>query len=236
MKILINHLTRMHGGHICVAGVDLETRRHVRPVLADGNLPFYLLARYGGPFEMGHVVELGQPRPRPERPHVEDHVVVPSHAKLLRTAEEHEFWNLLCCEQKPSLRSIFGPALGPVGRMRYGTPDGRGNVSLGLFRPAQPPRLYLTEGHGKQQIRIKLADGELHADAGVTDLRLCAADHATPDEALVRGVAKWLADSGGVILAVGLTRRFRPSGGRDYAHYLQVNNLHLAEDPLWRLG
>jgi len=236
MKILINHLTRMHGGHICVAGVDPDTRRHVRPVLADGKLPFYLLARYGGPFEMGHVVELGRPRPRPGRPHVEDHVFVPSQAKFERAAEVHEFWNLLCCEQKTSLVEIFGLALGPLGRMRYGTPDGRGDASLGLLRPAQPPQLYVTEGHGKRQVRVKLTDGRVRADAGVTDLRLCAADHATPDETLVRGVAKWLVDSRGVILAVGLTRRFRPTDRQDFVHYLQVNNLHLVEDPLWKLG
>ena len=53
MRLLINHLTRMHGGHICLAGVDLETRRHVRPMLANESLPFYFLARYGGPFEIG---------------------------------------------------------------------------------------------------------------------------------------------------------------------------------------
>jgi len=102
--------------------------------------------------------------------------------QLSAAAEMHEFWNLLCCEQKTSLVEIFGPALGPLGRMRYGTPDGQGDASLGLLRPAQPPQLYVTEGHRKRQVRVKLTDGRLHADAGVTDLRLCAADHGKPEE------------------------------------------------------
>ena len=76
MRILINHMTRMHGGHICLAGVDLDSRRHVRPLLANEPLPFYLLARYDGPFEMARVVDLGAPRPTPDPPHVEDYVFV----------------------------------------------------------------------------------------------------------------------------------------------------------------
>ena len=67
MQLLINHLTRMHGGHICLAGVDLETRQHVRPMLANDPVPFYLLARYGGPFEMARIVDLGLPRHAPSR-------------------------------------------------------------------------------------------------------------------------------------------------------------------------
>jgi hypothetical protein len=33
MLILVHHLTRMQPGFICVAGLDADTERHVRPVL-----------------------------------------------------------------------------------------------------------------------------------------------------------------------------------------------------------
>jgi len=237
MQILINHLTRMHGGRICVAGVDPQTRRHVRPVLEHGGTPATLLARYGGPFEMARVVELGTLRPAPDPPHVEDHVLVPSWARPLREADPDEFWNLLHYHARTRLCDIFGEALHPVGHRRLGTDLGRGDSSLGCLLPQAPPGLYLAPGRrGKRQVRIEFSDGHLQADAAVTDLRLCEDDHATPDEDKVRGVAKWIRDSAGVVLSVGLTRKFRSAEDQPYIHWLQVNNIHLKEDPAWRLG
>lgn len=237
MRIVVNHLTRMHGGHICVAGVDVETRRHVRPVMEQQGMTAQFLARYGGPFDMARVVELGRPRAKADKPHVEDVVYVPSWAKLERTAAGHEFWNLLQELAETRIRAIFGNGLRAVGQSRYGTQLGRGIASLGCFRPAEPPQLYLAQGReGKHQIRMKLTDGEIRADAGVTDLRLCKADHTTPDPDLVRAAARWIHDSEGVLLGVGLTRKYRPSEDSDYVHWLQVNNIHLKEDPTWQLG
>jgi hypothetical protein len=236
MRILINHLTRMHGGHICVAGVDLQTRRHVRPILANDPLPFYLLARYGGPFEMAMIVDLGSPRAAPIAPHVEDCVFVPARAKAERLAAAHEFWSLLEELRRPSLREIFGPALHEVSRGRWVTDVDHGSVSLGLLRPAAPPRLYLDPvANGKQRVRMTFSDGQLEADASVTDIRLFADDHATPDPARVRATAQRIADSRGVLLSVGLTRQFRVSERAPYYHWLQVNNIHLATEPVWQL-
>ena len=237
MRVLINHLTRMHGGHICVAGVDLESRRHVRPVLQHDSVPAELLSRYGGPFDMARIVELGNLRPAPNPPHVEDQVFVPSRAKVERTVSAHEFWNLLHETSRSTLGEIFGDALRVIGGSRLGTDLGKGEASLGCLRLCRPPQLYLRpRPDGTQQIRIKLDDGELRADAGVTDLRLYGPDHATPDATMVLGVANWIADSKSVILGVGLTRKFRPSDDADYSHWLQVNNIHLQEDPVWQLS
>ncbi|MFZ1934614.1 MAG: hypothetical protein WCB27_16560 [Thermoguttaceae bacterium] len=236
MRILINHLTRMHGGHICVAGVDLQTRRHVRPMLANYPLPFDLLARYGGPFEIAMIVDLGSPRAAAVAPHVEDHVFVPARAKAERLAAAHEFWSLLEELRRANLREIFGSALHEVSRGRWVTDPGEGTASLGLIRPAAPPQLYIeTVAGGKQRIRMKLSDGQFQADAGVTDIRLFGDDHATPDAARVRATAQRIADSRDVILSVGLTRQFRVSDRAPYYHWLQVNNIHLPAEPLWQL-
>ncbi len=227
----------MHGGHICVAGVDVDTRQTVRPMLQDGNIPFHFLARYGGPFDIARIVELGAPRPTPDVPHVEDYVFVAARAKVERTACPHEFWNVLHETAKPRLRDIFGPALQQIGHSRYGTALGQGTASLGCLLPPCPPELYIAKtSRGQPQIRIKLSDGEIQVDAGVTDLRLCGPDHATPDSTLVSGVAKWICDSKCVILGVGLTRKFRRSEDSDYFHWLQVNNIHLHEEPAWQLS
>src|SRR5260370_42124155 len=51
VPLVINHLTRMQQGYICVAGVDLETGRHVRPVLRR-RMGTVNLVRNGGLFDM----------------------------------------------------------------------------------------------------------------------------------------------------------------------------------------
>ena len=70
----------------------------------------------------------------------------------------------------------------------------------------------------------------------MTDLRLFGDDHATPEPARLRAAARWIADSRDVLLSVGLTRKFRSSERHEYRHWLQVNNIHLKEDPTWALG
>jgi hypothetical protein len=237
MRILVNHLTRMHGGHICLAGVDLETRRHVRPLLAHDPVPFFLLARYGGPFDMARIVDLGSPRHAPVAPHVEDHVFVPARARFERVAAADEFWEVLEDVECGSLQAIFGPALHEAGRQRWATRLGQGLRSLGVLCPATTPELYVASGRdGGPQVRMRLTDGQIRADAGVTDLRLFGDDHATPEPARIRAAVRGMADSQGVLLGVGLTRKFRSSDRHEYLHWLQVNNIHLKENAAWALG
>src|SRR5215207_4985184 len=52
LQILVNHLTRMQPGYFCVAGVDVNTPRHIRPVLRRGRLTLDLLSTGGGPFDV----------------------------------------------------------------------------------------------------------------------------------------------------------------------------------------
>jgi hypothetical protein len=97
--------------------------------------------------------------------------------------------------------------------------------------------LYLTPGRdGKQQIRMRFSDGRINVDAGVTDLRLFNDDHATADAARVGALAQRIADGQDVILSVGLTRKFRVADDAPYFHWLQVNNIHRKEEPVWQLG
>ena len=56
MRIIVNHLTRMQPGYICVAGVDVSSGQHVRPVLR-GRLTTDLLTLDGGPFDIASLVE-----------------------------------------------------------------------------------------------------------------------------------------------------------------------------------
>jgi hypothetical protein len=80
---------------------------------------------------------------------------------------------------------------------------------------------------------MRFTDGRLRVEASVTDLRLFADDHATSNEAAVRAANQALACSRGVILGVGLTRPYSPGPNQPERHWLQVNNLHFEDDPLW---
>ena len=240
MRIVVNHLTRMRGGYVCVAGLELDGMRHVRPVLPKGALPFDLLARYGGPFDMAELVELGIARPAPRPPHVEDHVIVAERAKSRGTLSPEEFWGLLNRVSENRLADIFGADLKSVGRSSCGTEEGKGRVSLGLFHPKDSPELYYRDRGpgGKAAIRIRIRDDDFDAILGVTDLRLYEDDHMTPDRAAIERTGRRIADAKTVVLGVGLTRPFAASNDRkdNPVHWLQVTNVHLAGDPIWRLG
>ncbi len=242
MKIVVTHLTRMRGGYICVAGLDpdRDCPRHVRPVLAEGALPFDLLHRYGGPFDMGHVVDLGSPRHLPQPPHVEDYCVVQARLRMTGRCPGDEFWKLLERIARERLGEIFGPDLKPIGRRSCGTEVGRGAVSLGCFRPLRKPHLsYLQGGPARRgKIRMALGDEDLDVIVGVTDLRLYGDDHMTPDAPAVARLAGRIEAAESLLLGVGLTRPFAPAsgpGGREF-HWLQVTNVYLEEEPVWRLG
>ncbi len=82
MRIVVNHLTRMRAASICVAGIDLDTGRHVRPITR-GGLTRDHLHENGGPFALGAIVELGATTPNPNPPEVEDHWFWPDRARLV---------------------------------------------------------------------------------------------------------------------------------------------------------
>ena len=229
MEIAINHLTRMRPGYICVAGIDTASGQHVRPVLY-GQLSAALLARYGGPFTLGAVVALGSVHAEGRPPEVEDQRFEPKRARRLRTLDGPAFWRLLRDASQPSLAAIFGPELHPVGRAAA-LPAGHGIASLGCLISAAPPQLALDPA-GK--LRCTLSDGTLSANVSVTDLRLYEDDYTTPRREVVERVAARLAAGVPAILSVGLTRPFQKSEGGEALHWLQVNNVHLEDEPLWQ--
>jgi hypothetical protein len=80
------------------------------------------------------------------------------------------------------------------------------------------------------------SDGEFDLDCGVTDIRLYGDDHITPNTKQVEHITKRLKSAPGLILSVGLTRAYASSPDFSPVHWLQVNNIHLQDDPLWQLG
>jgi len=68
------------------------------------------------------------------------------------------------------------------------------------------------------------------------DIRLFANDYVTPDMDVMKRVNERIQAGIGVILSVGLTRPFTPSPELAPQHWLQVNNIHLEDNPIWPLG
>ena len=228
MRILVNHLTRMQPGYICVAGIDLQTGSHVRPVLGYGRLSTNLLLDKGGAFELGCVVDLGPTVHVGRTPEHEDHRFDPVKAYCLRRVPHNDFWDTLIDSASDTLQGIFGKDL--VRRGQSCTMDiGKGKASLGCLAPRGRPDLYVNPSGS---VRISFPWLSPWANLSVTDLRLYQEDHKTPCRALVSHLRRKLQAGAGVILSVGLTRPWRKEGDTAARHWLQVNNIHLEGEPL----
>jgi hypothetical protein len=179
------------------------------------------------------LVDLGGTTHRPTPPELEDHEFDPWRARALRTLDRNDFWRLLARGAHPTLAAIFGPALRPHQTHSAVVDVGTGQASLGCLIPAERPLLRVHQRPDKPPlVRMQLTDGTFDLDLSVTDIRLYAADHVTPDAATVARVAARLADGEEALLSVGLGRPFSPAPARlPPLHWLQVNNIHLRATP-----
>jgi len=229
VRIVVNHLTRMMKGYICAAGIDPETQAHIRPVLPGMRLRTSVLDEQGGPFSMASLVDLGETHPcgnAPETEDVEFHLAL---ASRVRTLSGEEFWKLLRSVSDSCLGDVFGSELEPVGHT-LAIQEGKGVVSLGCLAPNRAPTLAIDRF---DRIRALVADGESYYDLPVTDVRLYENDHQSPRQRVVQDIGERLARGVPVIVSVGVTRPFAAREGEPALHWLQVNNLHLEDDPAW---
>lgn len=184
---------------------------------------------------MAVALEIPSTVPVPRAPEVEDHLFDPSKLRALGPVPATAFWDLLATGARPQLAEIFGGDLTRRGDTSCGVDPGRGAASLGCLSLSRPPRFYLRRRADRPpQLRMFVSDGEFELDLSVTDIRLHADDHVTPDPAKVRDVTSRLARGVPAILSVGLTRAFAPSPDSLPVHWLQVNNIHLRDDPVWQ--
>ncbi|MBX7096439.1 MAG: hypothetical protein K1X89_01890 [Myxococcaceae bacterium] len=230
MKIVVNHLTRMAPGYICVAGIDPATERHVRPVLLGARLTRALLKNEGGPFSLGAVVDLGDVEPNGSAPEVEDHLFEAPNAKSTSAMKPSAFWKLLKSVAAPNLKAIFGKALKP-NSSSMAVDLGEGTASLGCFHPSGSVSIEIDSRYDSVKLRFK--DGGTELLVGVTDLRLFEKDQKTPNRKAIDNINRRLRAGVPCILSVGLSRAFVKKYDTEKRHYLQVNNLHLEDDPCW---
>jgi hypothetical protein len=226
----------MQPGYMCVAGVDVASGAHVRPVVVGGRLGTDLLACHGGPFDLAVVVDLMITVPVPKPPQVEDHAFKPRNAQAIKAIDPPLFWDMLAHLARPKLSALFGPDLKYLGGGRVGVELEHGSASLGCLRPARAPRLDVRRREGRSaQVRMTVEDGDLRLDLSVTDIRLYGQDHVTPDREAIDRVQQQISRGARILLSVGLTRPFAPSPDATPIHWLQVNNVHVESDPCLRL-
>lgn len=228
VRILVNHLTRMSFPAICVAGIDLDTGKHIRPT-GRLRLTRALLRAEGGPFDIAGLVDLGDVVPEGVAPEVEDHFFYHWQARYLETYAPGQFWAALQSIARPTFGDIFGPDLVPTGHT-YSVAWGKGSASLGCLTPASQPHLRLEYGAA----RMRVSDGAHDVSLPVTDLRLYAEDHKTVRARIVADINRRLASGVRALLCVGLTRPFQKDRESEERHWLQVNNIHLEDDPVWQ--
>lgn len=230
MRIIVNHLTRMAPGYICVAGIDPRSGKHIRPTTR-GRLSRSLLRTLGGPFDIGALVDLGEVVPDGIAPEVEDHRFEPWRAHYRDSVAPANFWALLDSIGRPRLVDLFGPDLERSGHT-CSVARGKGMVSLGCLKPAMRPRLSL-DGFGK--LRMRVSDGVMEASVPVTDLRIFEDDHKTIRSDVVADVNRRLERGLRVILSVGLSRPYAKPGDDEERHWLQVNGIHIEDNPVWQV-
>jgi hypothetical protein len=221
----------MQPGYFCVAGLEANTPRHIRPVLRHGRLTTDLLRPNGGPFDIGSIVDLGPTTHAPHAPELEDHRFDPSTSRRLFDDTPDGYWDALVGAARESLEGIFGSALELWDES--GTVDvGEGHASLGCLEPEKQPWLYVDH---RGTVRMVLDYLIPSVDLSVNDLRLYESDGRTPRRNLVDSVQQRLEAGVEIILSVGLTRPWQKWGDTEERHWLQVNNIHLEDNPLWQL-
>ena len=227
MIITVTHVTRMHSGRVCVAGVDIASKSHVRPVMRYASLDGSCLEAHGGVFDLGSQVDLGSVIPCGHPPEVEDCYFDLAAAREVGRLKAEELWSLLGSVARNELTDIFGSVLqAPAGHSKsLATPQGQGVASLGVWRPPSRPRLVCYDG---AKVRLECDSEQGPKRFTVTDTRFLEADLATVDARVFRRMSDELRNATDALLCVGLTRPWAPGGAGPPMHWMQVNGIHPA--------
>lgn len=224
MRIVVNHVTRMTGSRICVAGIDTATYRHVRPVTRPGNpLTRELLRENGGPFGAGALVDIGRVTACPDAPETEDHAFAARRAKRVSDIPDAAYLELLGAIGETDIRAAFGSALVEVRPCKFAIPAECGERSLAVV-PVVAPKLRIRS----DKLYLQLKAPAMPADLRVTDVRFYTADLAIKRD-VVKDVNRRLAAGTRAYAMLGLARAIRDEATGEDLHWLMANGLCLAD-------
>jgi hypothetical protein len=223
VRIVVNHLTRMTGSRICVAGIDTATYQHVRPVTSPTtSITRTLLRENGGPFGIGALVDIGRVTACPDAPETEDHRFDTRRAKRLNEVGDEAYLELLGAICEPDVKAAFGSALVEVRPCKFAVPAGRGERSLAVV-PVVDPKLRIRN----DKLYLRLQPPDLPADVRVTDVRFYTAD-LTIKRDVVDDVNARLAKGVKAYAMLGLARAIPDEDAGD-VHWLMANGLCLVD-------
>lgn len=231
MQLVFNHITRMQAPRICIAGIDLQTHRHVRPTTPPTDLITRTLLREElGPIAMGALVDVGLVTPEPSPPESEDHAFQTANVEYVRDLNDQEFLDLLDNVRDKDIQTAFGPELKNVGH-GYAVDAGSGKRSLAVVRADEPPTL-IVDRWGK--LRLHVRDLDPAPNLSVADVRFCEGDHKTIRKEVVKDVNERIEDGVGLYLMLGLPHAKQMPWDDRERHWLQLNGLVLDDRPVGR--
>jgi hypothetical protein len=221
---------------ICVAGIEVETGIHIRPIVGRQDILEYNMVGQDQLFRLGRIIDLGWCIQRGQPPEVEDVFFKPRNAVLVQDLLVNEFWQRLEEVAESSLEAIFGNELQSIGRT-FALGQGEGRASLGELR-SKGVRLELRHSDDGPKLRARFECPGLVTvpSVPVTDLRFFTQSNGSyiVQTELVDRINGRLESEDHVILSVGLSRAWSASSEGEPMHWLQINSIHLESDPLWK--
>lgn len=224
-QIVFNHITRMQSPRICIAGTEVDSKQHLRPVTApDDPITRSLLVEEGGLLQLGAGVELGPTTAIPNPPETEDHLCQTGNFEALGVLTDQEYFALLTRVDGGDLGAAFGPGLRRNGNT-YAMKSGGGEHSLACIRAEQGTRLSID--FEKPYLRLPE-----RAKVKVTDVRFFEPDQKTLRKDVVADVNARLDDGVAAFLMFGLSRPWARPEEDEKLHWLQLNGICLEDSPL----
>lgn len=215
----------MRSPRICIAGIKVDSKQHLRPVTApDDLITRSLLAEEGGPLQLGAGVELGPTTATPNPPETEDHLCQTGNFEALGVLSGDEYFELLTQVDGGDLGTTFGPGLRRNGNT-YAMESGGGKHSLACIRADQGARLLIDF----EKPYLRLPD---QAKIKVTDVRFFEPDQKTLRKDAVADVNARLENGVAAFLMFGLSRPWARPGEDQKLHWLQLNGICLEDSPL----
>lgn len=218
----------MTDDRICVAGIETAGEGHVRPITRRSDpLTRSLLKQNGGPLALGTLVDIGDARPNPTPPEIEDHWIWLDRMRAIDQLSPEQYLEFVDCYCEEALEDVFGPAL-QRHKWTYAVDEGEGDASLGCLRPQRRTSL---EVNDRGRLRLRLAEASVPAYLAVTDLRFFEAEGTIRHE-FVEDVAARIRRGVPIRLMVGLGRAWAKDDDDQRRHWLQVNGICLEDRPL----
>lgn len=230
MRIIITDLTRFQNPDIvCLAGVDPDTGRCVRPMLENGSkldyFPFAVVKNHKiipGSCLDGNFVAVNSA----QAPHVEDCRSVGT-VHVVESATGDAFRSVLEMTARSTIRESFGAR--PVNRV-FSTAQSPA-ISIATLRldsPATQFRLIVDSKFGPAKFKAHVidADGFELSWLPVTDLGF--SDHlkkVVDEDPSLYKLNAFLRSQDKLYLRIGLTRQYAPSPDRD-GYWVQLNGIY----------